>query len=260
MEWPAIALEGVDKVFDSTKTGSVRALVDLDLTVERGEFISIVGPSGCGKSTILRLIAGLLPPSQGHVAIDGTPVKEPRDEIGIVFQRPTLLPWLNIRDNVLFPIRHKRGESGRRFHGEAQALLDMVGLGDFSSHMPDQLSGGMQQRAAIARALLLDPDILLMDEPFSALDALTRDEMGFELLRIWEERPKTVVFITHAIAEAVLLSDRVAIMTERPGSIRSVIEIDLPRPRTFATLSSPRFLELSNEIRAGVLHRIATAA
>ncbi|MEO1019774.1 MAG: ABC transporter ATP-binding protein, partial [Pseudomonadota bacterium] len=202
----------------------------------------------------------LMPPSGGRVAIDGTTVSEPRDEIGIVFQRPTLLPWLNIRDNVVFPIRHKRGESGKRYHGEAHALLDMVGLGDFAKHMPEQLSGGMQQRAAIARALLLDPDILLMDEPFSALDALTRDEMGFELLRIWEERPKTVVFITHAISEAVLLSDRVVIMSPRPGAIHAIVEIDLPRPRTIETMTSPRFVELSNEIRSGVLHRIPVAA
>lgn len=252
---PAIRLEGVTKRFKIENGGAVTALSDVDLTVEKGAFVSVVGPSGCGKSTILRLIAGLTPPSEGGVSMFGGAVTAPRDEIGIVFQRPTLLPWLSIFDNVIFPIRHKHGVVGRPHREEAETLLEMVGLADFMTRRPSELSGGMQQRAAIARALLLDPEVLLMDEPFSALDALTRDEMSIELLRIWTQRPKTVVFITHAIAEAVLLSDWVAIMSARPGRVARAVPIDLPRPRTLKTMGEPRFQELVQEIREAVLTR-----
>mgnify|MGYP003650473412 CR=1 FL=1 len=253
--YPAIRLEGVTKRFEVSKGGAVTALSEVNLTVEKGAFVSVVGPSGCGKSTILRLIAGLTSPSDGGVSMFETPVTEPRDEIGIVFQRPTLLPWLSIFDNVIFPIRHKRGIVGREHREEAEKLLEIVGLSDFRDRRPSELSGGMQQRAAIARALLLDPDVLLMDEPFSALDALTRDEMSIELLRIWTQRPKTVIFITHAISEAVLLSDRVAVMSPRPGRIARTVHIDLPRPRSLKTMGDPRFQELVQEIREAVLAR-----
>ena len=190
---------------------------------------------------MLRLIAGLIAPTRGELSIYGHPVTEPRDDIGIVFQRPTLLPWFDVLGNVTFPLRHKYGRVTEDERERAHRLLALVGLEDFAGRRIDELSGGMQQRVAIARALLLDPDILLMDEPFSALDALTRDEMSFELLRIWAERPKTVLFITHSIPEAVLLADRIIVMTPRPGRMREIIDVPLPRPRTLATLSDPAF-------------------
>ena len=180
---------------------------------------------------------------------------EPRDEIGIVFQRPTLLPWFDVLGNVTFPMRHKYGRVTAVERDRAHRLLALVGLDDFAGKRIDELSGGMQQRVAIARALLLDPDILLMDEPFSALDALTRDEMSFELLRIWSERPKTVLFITHSIPEAVLLADRVVVMTPRPGRVREILDVTLPRPRSLDTLSDPAFLELANQIRGRLFAR-----
>ncbi|MGB7100070.1 MAG: ABC transporter ATP-binding protein, partial [Xanthobacteraceae bacterium] len=184
-------------------------------------------------------------------------VTEPRDEIGIVFQRPTLLPWFDVLGNVTFPLRHKYGRVSAEDKLRACDLLALVGLSDFAAKRVDELSGGMQQRVAIARALLLDPDILLMDEPFSALDALTRDEMSLELLRIWSERPKTVLFITHSIPEAVLLSDRIIVMTPRPGRVREIIDVDLPRPRSIVTLSEPKFHALANHIRGQLFTRVA---
>ncbi|MGE3247437.1 MAG: ABC transporter ATP-binding protein, partial [Beijerinckiaceae bacterium] len=188
----AIAFHDLGQIFD-TASGRIEALRGVNFSVDRYEFVAVLGPSGCGKSTLLRSIAGLLTPTSGHVSVFGMPVSEPRDDIGIVFQKPTLLPWANVEDNVVFPIRHKTGRVSQQDRDEARALLRTVGLAGFEKRMPAELSGGMQQRVGIARALLLDPDILLMDEPFSALDALTREEMGFELLRIWEARPKTVL-------------------------------------------------------------------
>jgi NitT/TauT family transport system ATP-binding protein len=252
---PVIELADVQQVFVSSDGTPVRALEGVSLAIGRHEFVSLIGPSGCGKSTILRLVAGLLRPSAGRVEIFGTPVIEPRDEIGMVFQKPTLLPWLRVRDNVTFPLKHKYGRVGEKDRERAQELLELVGLKDFTGKRPHELSGGMQQRVAIARSLLHDPDILLMDEPFSALDALTRDEMGFELLRIWRERPKTVVFVTHSIPEALLLSDRIAVMSARPGRVSEVIDVPLDRPRSFETLSNPRLHELANEIREKVFSR-----
>jgi NitT/TauT family transport system ATP-binding protein len=184
-------------------------------------------------------------------------VTEPRDEIGIVFQRPTLLPWFDVLGNVTFPMRHKYGRVTDAERARARELLALVGLSDFAGKAIDELSGGMQQRVAIARALLLDPDILLMDEPFSALDALTRDEMSLELLRIWTERPKTVLFITHSIPEALLLADRVIVMTPRPGRVRETIEVPLPRPRSMATLAEPAFHAIANHIREELFSRPA---
>lgn len=250
-----IELKQVDQTFVSSDGSPVTALQAVDLGLHRHEFVSIIGPSGCGKSTILRLIAGLLRPSGGRVEIFGMPVTEPRDEIGMVFQKPTLLPWLNVLDNVTFPMRHKYGRVDARDAARAKELLQMTGLADFAAKRPAELSGGMQQRVAIARSLLHDPDILLMDEPFSALDALTRDEMSFELLRIWGERPKTVVFVTHSIQEALLLSDRIVVMSARPGRVAEIIEVPLPRPRHLATLSDPLFTELANDIRVKVFSR-----
>jgi NitT/TauT family transport system ATP-binding protein len=249
---PAITFDRVSRVFASTSGQDVLALRDLSFTVEKNEFISIVGPSGCGKSTVLRIIAGLIPPTQGQVSIYKNPVTEPPDRVGIVFQKPTLLPWLDILSNVTFPMKHKYGRVSDAEYDKAHELLKLVGLSDFAHSRPSELSGGMQQRAGIARALLLDPEILLMDEPFSALDALSRDDMSFELLRIWTEKPKTVIFITHSIPEAVLLSDRIVVMTPRPGAISEIITNPLPRPRGLDTLSDPRYHELTAHIRNAI--------
>jgi len=243
-----VRMEGVGHRYDPTP-GSPLAVQDIDLDIRRHEFVAVVGPSGCGKSTLLRMVAGLLLPSEGTVSVFGKQVTGPRDDVGIVFQKPTLLPWLNIRKNVLFPLKHKFGRYGRADELKADALLEMAGLSAFATKMPDELSGGMQQRAGIVRALLLDPDILLMDEPFSALDAMTREQIGFDLLKIWDEKPKTVLFITHSISEAVLLADRVLVMSKRPGSVLDLIDIDLPRPRNTATIQHAHFGELTDRIR-----------
>lgn len=256
LEAPLIEFDNVGQVFVSSDGSPVVALEQVSLSLRRFEFVSVIGPSGCGKSTLLRLVAGLLKPSSGQVSIFGTPVTEPRDEIGFAFQRPTLLPWLDVYGNVTFPMRHKYGYVDERAATRARELLVTVGLGDFAKKRPHELSGGMLQRVAIARALLHDPDILLMDEPFSALDALTRDEMSFELLRIWAERPKTVVFVTHSIQEALLLSDRIVVMSARPGRVSEIIDVPLPRPRSMDTLSDPLFTRLANEIRVKVFSRM----
>jgi NitT/TauT family transport system ATP-binding protein len=227
----------------------VPALNNVNFAIEKNQFIAVVGPSGCGKSTLLRLLSGLIPASKGQVSAFGRPITEPRDDIGIVFQKPTLLPWLSILDNVLFPLKHKHNFVADKDKIKAKALINMVGLQDFLSQRPDELSGGMQQRIGIARALLLDPDILIMDEPFSALDALTREEMGFELQRIWQEKPKTVLFITHSISEAVLLADKVLIMSQRPGTIAEEMEINLARPRNVDTIHQSEFADYTSRIR-----------
>lgn len=252
---PVIELKGVGQTFTSSDGALVSALDNVNLDLRKNEFVSFIGPSGCGKSTILRLIAGLLRPTAGKVSIYGLEVSEPRDELGIVFQRPTLLPWLSVHDNICFPMKHKYGRVDADDRARAEVLLDIIGLTEFAEKRPTELSGGMQQRVSIARSLLHDPDILLMDEPFSALDALTRDEMSFELLRIWNEKPKTVLFVTHSIQEALLLSDRIVVMSARPGRVSEVIDVPLPRPRTLETLSDPIFHQLANEIRVKVFTR-----
>ena len=253
---PALRFDGAGQIFE-TATGTLEALRGVDMIVNRHEFVAVLGPSGCGKSTLLRLTAGLLAPTSGRVEVFGLPVDGPRDDIGIVFQKPTLLPWATIEDNVVFPIRHKHGRVGVEDRARARDLLEMVGLNGFEKRLPSELSGGMQQRVGIARALLMDPDILLMDEPFSALDALTREEMGFELLRIWQERPKTVLFITHSISEAVLLADRVIVMSERPGRVIEDMAVPLPRPRTVETTSSKVMHDFSGHLRNLLLKRAA---
>ena len=252
---PVIRFIDVGQVFGKDDGSAVAALDRLSFEIGRHEFVAVLGPSGCGKSTLLRMTAGLLGPTTGRVEIYGTPVVEPRDEIGIVFQRPVLLPWFDVLGNVVFPLRHKYGRVTDAERRQARELLRLVELEEFSDNKVDTLSGGMQQRVAIARALLLDPEILLMDEPFSALDALTRDEMSFELLRIWSERPKTVLFVTHSIPEAVLLSDRIIVMTARPGSVREVLDVPLARPRSLDTLSDPSFHALANHIRGRLFTR-----
>ena len=243
-----ISLNRVTRVFNSRDGDQVTALQDVSLEIGRNEFITLVGPSGCGKSTLLRIVAGLILPTAGRASIGGEEITEPRAETGIVFQAPTLLPWASVLDNVLFPLRMMhRIDSGST--DKAMALLKLVGLNGFESKSPRELSGGMQQRVAICRALVHDPDILLMDEPFGALDALTREEMTRELLRIWGERPKTVLFVTHSITEAVVLADRVVVMSPRPGRIAEIIEIGLPRPRSFESEATPEFHQASQHIR-----------
>lgn len=246
-----VSMKGVGHRYDP-RPDAPMAVQDIDLDIHRHEFVAVVGPSGCGKSTLLRMVSGLLIPSHGEVSVFNRQVTEPRDDVGIVFQKANLLPWLTVRKNVLFPLKHKYGSYSKEDEKRAEDLLKMAGLTQFADKMPDELSGGMQQRVGIVRALLLNPDILLMDEPFSALDALTREQIGFDLLKIWEENPKTVLFITHSISEAVLLSDRILVMSKRPGTVLDLIEVDLPRPRTSKTINEPRFVELTDLIRGHI--------
>jgi NitT/TauT family transport system ATP-binding protein len=243
-----IILEAVTKTFQSRDGEAVTALQGVDLKVAKNEFVCLVGPSGCGKSTMLRLVGGLIAPSAGRVAIDGSPVTEPRSDTGIVFQAPTLLPWATVLDNVLFPLKMMR-RLAPDSTDRAMELLTLVGLAGFEKKYPRELSGGMQQRAGICRALVHEPDILLMDEPFGALDALTREELTLELLRIWTDRPKTILFVTHSIPEAVLLADRVVVMSPRPGRIDEIVTIDLPRPRGFEQEAAHGFQSATQRIR-----------
>ncbi len=243
----------------TTASGTVEALRDIDLVVGRGELVAIVGPSGCGKSTLLRVIAGLRPPSRGGVEVDGHPVTRPLPSVGMVFQAPVLLKWRTIESNVLLPAELS-GLDPDAYRSRAAELLRLVGLDEFARKLPRELSGGMQQRASLCRALLLDPPLLLMDEPFGALDAMTRDEMNLELLRVWGEgsrERKTIVFVTHSIPEAVILSDRVVVMSQRPGRIAAVLDIDLPRPRTIETRASQDLARLSLEIYRALNRRMA---
>jgi NitT/TauT family transport system ATP-binding protein len=225
-----IELTGVSRTFVGRK-GSVEALHGIDLQVKVGEFVAVVGRSGCGKSTLLRLIAGLLTPTAGTVMVDSTPVTKPRQDISLMFQRPALLPWRSVLDNVMLPIEifgWKRASYRERAHH----LLNMVGLKGFEKRLPHELSGGMQQRVALCRALITQPRVMLMDEPFSALDALTREELSVELQRVHMDLGATIVFVTHSIQEAVLLADRTVVLTSRPGRIRETLDIDIPRPRS----------------------------
>jgi NitT/TauT family transport system ATP-binding protein len=231
-EEPVIELAGVSRTF-RTRSGDTEALRGIDLTAAEGEFLAVIGRSGCGKSTLLRLVAGLLPPTAGKVLIGGTPVTRPRRDVALMFQRPALLPWRSVLANVLLPVEmHDRG--ARPAHRErARGLLDTVGLAGFHQRLPHELSGGMQQRVALCRALIQQPKVLLMDEPFSALDALTREELAGQLQQVHMDLKPTTVFVTHSIQEAVLLADRVAVLSERPGRVRHVLTVDIPRPRSF---------------------------
>jgi NitT/TauT family transport system ATP-binding protein len=242
-----IHITGVAKTY-ATRNGAVESLKPIDLQVEPGEFVVIVGPSGCGKSTLLKIVAGLTPASAGRIAIGGRLVDGPLDDVGIVFQTPVLLAWRNLLQNLLLPAQ-LRGEDLRPQLPRARQLLQMAGLAGFEDKLPWQLSGGMQQRVAICRALLGDPSILLMDEPFGALDAMTREQMNLELQRIWLQTRKTVLLITHSIPEAVFLADRVLVMSERPGRVAAVYDIDLPRPRPLDIMGTPRFAELTQTLR-----------
>jgi len=231
-----------------TRDGDVESLKPLSFDIAEGEFMAIVGPSGCGKSTLLKMIGGLLPVSRGHISVSGRDVHGPPDDVGIVFQSPVLLAWRTILANVMLQIEMRRLPR-ERYLPKARALLRMVGLQDFERKLPWQLSGGMQQRASICRALVHDPAVLLMDEPFGALDAMTRERMNLELQRIWAETRKTVLFITHSIPEAVFLADRVLVMTERPGSIAAIYDVPLPRPRSLTLMGGPEFGALTQRIR-----------
>ena len=249
-----IALERVGMTYEA-RSGPVEALRDISFDVGRGEFVALVGPSGCGKSTLLRIIAGLRMPTAGVVSVEGRPVTRPHAAVGMVFQAPILLKWRSILDNILLPAE-LAGLEPRRCRDRARDLLRLVGLGDFESKLPHELSGGMQQRASLCRALLLDPPLLLMDEPFGALDAMTRDEMNVELLRVWGQGSgaagggdrKTILFVTHSIPEAVFLADRVVVMSPRPGRVARVCPVRLPRPRTAETRASADFGRLALEI------------
>lgn len=243
-----IRLEHVNKTYQTQKGDLVAALEDINLEVCENEFLTLVGPSGCGKSTLLKLVSGLIAVSRGSIRIHGDIVNEPSSDVGFVFQNPVLLPWRTVLGNVMFSIE-MLGLNDKSYHGRAQELLHLVGLVGFETKYPNELSGGMQQRVAICRALVHDPSLLLMDEPFGALDAMTREEMSFELLRIWEDRRKTILFVTHSIPEAILLADRVVVMTPRPGRIARVLEIDLPRPRGVEMEFSERFKFYCEEVR-----------
>ena len=244
-----IEISGLEKRFQTRANEPVVALTRVELTIDAGEFLTIVGPSGCGKTTLLRILAGLEGPSGGRLSIAGQPVRAPREDVAVVFQQATLLPWNTVLNNVLLPAKLK-GDHSAESRERAAALLELVGLADFARKYPFELSGGMQQRVSICRALLRDPKILLMDEPFGALDAMTRETMNLELLRIWAEQRKTVVFITHSIPEAVFLGDRVVVMSARPGRVAKLLDIDIGRPRTMKTMASPRFGALCDEIRS----------
>ncbi|HXW82513.1 MAG TPA: ABC transporter ATP-binding protein [Acidimicrobiales bacterium] len=244
-----LVLTNVEKTFESRK-GTVNALHDINLTLADGEFLSVVGASGCGKSTLLRIVAGLEPPTSGTLTLDNAPLQGPGRDRGMVFQQYTLYPWLSALTNVEFGLRHlpkkQREDVARRF-------LDVVGLTDFAGSYPSQLSGGMQQRVAIARALALGPSILLMDEPFGALDAQTRSLMQELLLSIWERDRLSVLFVTHDIDEAIFLADRICVMATKPGRIREMIDVPLPRPRDFSQQVGNEFLELKQYVR-GLIH------
>jgi NitT/TauT family transport system ATP-binding protein len=251
-----IDLSQVGMIYEAA-SGPVEALAGISLKVGMGEFVSLVGPSGCGKSTLLRIVAGLRPATSGTVKVAGRQVTKPIADIGMVFQQPVLLKWRSILQNVLLPAE-LAGKDPGPLKKRALDLLDMAGLNGFAAKLPRELSGGMQQRAALCRALLLDPPLLLMDEPFGALDAMTRDDMALELLRIWGETSasrKTILFVTHSIPEAVFLSDRVVVMSARPGRIAADFKVGLPRPRTIEYRASEAFGRLSLDIFKELSHR-----
>jgi ABC-type nitrate/sulfonate/bicarbonate transport system, ATPase component len=239
---PKLEIKNVSKFF-----GDTQVLNDVDFSIGDGEFVSIVGTSGCGKTTLLRIVAGLDHPTGGEVVLDGQPVEEPTRKIGIAFQSDRLLPWRTVRKNVTFGLELGKAE-GKIDSDRIDALIDLVGLADFTKFYPYQLSGGMKQRVNLARALAVDPEVLLLDEPFAALDAQTRELMQLELLRIWGEQKKTVYFITHQIDEAVFLSDRVIVLERRPGHVRDIIEIDLDRPRDLSIKRTKKFNEYVEQI------------
>jgi len=248
-----ISIKQVEVTYGWGSTEAVQALAPVDLEIENGAFVSLVGPSGCGKSTLLKVLADLMPPTEGNITIDGNKPSTLRQagRIGLVFQQANLMPWLSIEKNVRLldeMVAVKTNVPRSTSKPLVSDLLEVVGLKGFEKKLPHQLSGGMQQRVALARSLALDPSILLMDEPFAALDEITRDRMAFELMRIWQQYKKTVIFVTHSLAEAVFLSDRVVLMSARPGRIHKIYDINLPRPRTEETRLSDEFIQTVGEI------------
>ncbi len=243
-----IELQQVTKSYRTLQEEDLLALQDVSFEVGKGEFVSVVGASGCGKTTLLKIIAGLISHSSGEVLIGGSSVKGPRQDIGFVFQQPVLLPWRTVLENTLLPVE-VMDLPREQYRKRALEILDMVGLSEFVGKYPFELSGGMQQRVSITRALVYDPEVLLLDEPFGALDAMTRETMNLELLRIWRNHRKTVLFVTHSISEAIFLSDRVVALTPRPGRLADVVEVDLPRPRRLDVMQTEGFGKLAKRIR-----------
>ena len=255
---PLIQLRNISRTFASVKGDKIHSLDDVSLDIYPNEFVSIVGPSGCGKSTLLKIIGGLLKPTSGSLSVDGAEVNGPVDDVGFVFQNATLFPWRTVEGNIMLPIDVKhlaRGQYAQR----GRDLLQLTGMLGFENKYPFELSGGMQQRVSIVRALIHNPKIILMDEPFGALDAMTREQMGLELLRIWQSQRITTVFVTHDIAEAIFLADRVVVMSPRPGKIVKIVDVQLTRPRDLSVMSEKRFLDLQLEIRSD-LHLIKKKA
>jgi NitT/TauT family transport system ATP-binding protein len=243
-----VSVERVRKVYE-TRGEPIMALEECTLGFAPGEFVSVVGPSGCGKSTLMLMIAGLLPATSGRISIGDTEVRGPYTDLGIVFQEPVLLDWRKVLGNVLLQVDLRRGLDRRDYRQRARELIDLVGLTGFEDRYPFELSGGMRQRVSICRALLHDPPLLLMDEPFGALDALTRDQLNLDLQSIWLQSQKTVMFVTHSITEAVFLSDRVVVFSNRPGRVVDVLDVDLPRPRHLSIRETPEFGRYAGEIR-----------
>src|SRR5438093_7833709 len=248
-QWPHLQLDSLTIVYDKPKAaGALIAVSNVNLDIARGTFVTIVGPSGCGKSSLLLSIAGLVKPARGCVRVNGKPVSGPGRDRAVVFQDFALMPWRTVIDNVRFGLELQRW-NGENLTARAARYVELVGLKGFEHYHPHQLSGGMRQRVGIARALAVDPEILLLDEPFGSLDAQTRDQMGSELLAIWERNRKTALFVTHGIDEAILLADQIVVMARDPGRITEIISVDLPRPRTVETTDSKRFIEYRKQIR-----------
>jgi NitT/TauT family transport system ATP-binding protein len=254
-----IQVDGLCKTYQDSSGKRLQALDGVSFNVRTGAFVSVVGPSGCGKSTLLKILAGLLSMSAGEVVLNGAAVTGPRRDIGVVFQDPVLLPWRTVLGNVVLPAQ-LQGLDQRRYTADARELLRLVGLAGFEDRRPTELSGGMQQRAAIARALIHDPAVLFMDEPFGALDAITREYMNLELLRIWRDSGKTILMITHSIPESVFLADEVMVLSARPGRLLERMVVDLPRPRTLESLSSPELVRLTESIRSHLSHEVVSSA
>lgn len=257
---PVVTINNVSKVFGQERGAQITALQNIDLEITPGEFVSLIGPSGCGKSTLLRVIGDLITPSAGTVLVNNKPAHQARldRDYGIVFQAPVLFDWRSVQSNVELPLEIMKVNKEERAH-RAQHMLDLVELGGFTRHYPWQLSGGMQQRVSIARALSFNPALLLMDEPFGALDEITRERMNAELLNIWARTKKTIVFVTHSIPEAVFLSTRVVVMSPRPGRITKIIPINLPQPRAFETRELPKYFEMITVVREALRGNEAAA-
>jgi NitT/TauT family transport system ATP-binding protein len=246
----AMSIESATKYY-KTNTGHVHALENLNLTIEQGEFIAIVGPSGCGKSTLLWAMSGLHDLTSGRILLNGTPVEGPRPEIGMIFQDANLLPWRTLRQNISFPFEIKKMKV-EPYEQRIQGLIEEVGLAGFETKYPRELSGGMQQRASIVRCLSYDPQVILMDEPFGALDAFTRDEMNLLIQKLWMETGKTIIFVTHNVTESIFLADRVVVLTPRPGRLAHIFDVDLPRPRTIEQTFERPFIEKVLEVKATI--------